>query len=157
MRRFSMNSWTPMIRCGALAGALLLCSTAAQAVLTIGAPWVRPTPERTATDAYMVVTSTEDATLKDARSIFATTVVIRGATGVKTYPQLALPAGVPVVLAPDAFHLVLRGLAHPLSPGDRVPLMLTIETAAGARQVISVNAEVRARSPADDERRAPKR
>ena len=146
-----------MIRRGAIAGVLLLCGTAAQAVLIVGAPWVRPTPERTATDAYMVLTSTEDAMLKDARSIVATTVVIRGATGVKTYPQLALPAGVPVVLAPDALHLVLRGLAHPLNPGDRVPLVLTIETATGARQVISVNAEVRARPPADDERRAAKR
>jgi copper(I)-binding protein len=146
-----------MSRFGALAGVLILCSTVAHAALIVGAPWVRPTPERTATDAYMVLTSTEDAILKDARSIVATTVVIRGATGVKSYPQLALPAGVPVALAPDALHLVLRGLAHPLNPGDRVPLVLTIETATGARQVISVNAEVRAHPPTDDERRAPKR
>ena len=152
-----MNSWIPLNRRGVLAGVLILCSTAAQAVLVVGGPWVRPTPERTATDAYMVLTSTEDALLKEARSIVATTVVIRGATGVKNYPQLALPAGVPVALAPDAFHLVLRGLAHPLNPGDRVPLVLTIETATGARQEISVNAEVRARAPADDERRAAKR
>jgi copper(I)-binding protein len=144
-------------RFAALAAVLILCSTAAQAVLVVSAPWVRPTPERTATDAYMVLTSTDDAVLKDARSIVATTVVIRGATGVKIYPQLALPAGIPVALAPDAFHLVLRGLAHPLNPGDRVPLVLTIETATGARQEISVIAEVRARPPADDERRAPKR
>ena len=146
-----------MIRRVALVGVLLLCSTAAQAVLIVGAPWVRPTPERTATDAYMVLTSTEDAVLKDARSIVATTVVIRGATGVKNYPQLALPAGVPVALAPGAWHLVLRGLAHPLNPGDRVPLVLTIESATGTRQEISVTAEVRARPPADDERRAAKR
>ena len=152
-----MNSWTRMIRCGAFACAVVLCSTAAQAGLTVGAAWVRPTPERTATDAYMVLTSTEDAMLKEARSIVATTVVIRGATGTKTYPQLTLPAGVPVVLAPDTWHLVLRGLVHPLNPGDRVPLVLTIETAKGARQEVSINAEVRTRPPADDERRTPKR
>lgn len=152
-----MESWRPMSRFGALAGVLFLCSTAAQAVLVVGAPWVRPTPERTATDAYMVLTSTEDAMLKDARSIVATTVVIRGATGVRNYPQLALPAGVPVALAPDTFHLVLRGLARPLHAGDRVPLVLTIETANGARQSVSVNAEVRERPPTEDERRAPKR
>jgi copper(I)-binding protein len=147
----------PMLRCGAFAGLLLLCSTAVQAVLIVSAPWVRPTPERAATDAYMVLTSSEGAWLKEARSVVATTVVIRGATGTKTYPQLALPAGIPVMLAPDTFHLVLRGLAHPLNPGDRVPLVLTIETAAGVRQEISVNAEVRARPLAEDERRAPKR
>ena len=63
-----------MSRFGALAGVLVLCSTAAQAVLIVAAPWVRPTPERTATDAYMVLTSSEDAWLKDARSIVATSV-----------------------------------------------------------------------------------
>lgn len=152
-----MRSCTAPMRCCALAAALLLCSTAAQAGLTVGAPWVRPTPDRAATDAYMVLTSTEGAMLKGARSIVATTVVIRGATGVKTFPQLALPAGAPVVLAPDTYHFVLRGLAHPLNAGDRVPLVLTIETATGARQEISVNAEVRARPPSDDERRAPRR
>ena len=152
-----MKSPTLISRRGALAGILLLCSTAAQAVLVVSAPWVRPTPERTATDAYMVLTSSDGAVLKEARSIVATTVVLRGATGVKNYPQLALPAGVPVALAPDAFHLVLRGLAHPLNPGDRVPLVLTIETATGTRQEIAVTADVRARPPADDERRAATR
>ena len=87
----------------------------------------------------------------------ATSVVIRSAaTGARTYPQLALPAGVPVLLAPDAFHLVLRGLAHPLNPGDRVPMVLTIELASGALQEYTVNAEVRARAPAADARPARK-
>jgi len=146
-----------MIRGGALAAVLFLGSAAALAGVTVGAPWVLPTQERTATDAYLVLISAEDAMLKQARSIVATTVVIRGATGTKNYPQLALPAGVRVVLAPDTLHLVLRGLAHPLNPGDRVPLVLTIETATGVRQEISLTAEVRVRPPADDERRAPKR
>jgi periplasmic copper chaperone A len=152
-----MKSRPPTIRRRTLAAVLLLCSTAAQAVLVVSTPWVRPTPDRTATDAYMVLTSTEGALLKGARSVVATTVVIRGATGVKTFPQLALPAGAPVVLASDTYHLVLRGLAHPLNAGDRVPLVLTIETATGARQEISVNAEVRARPPSDGERSAPRR
>ena len=46
----------------------------------------------------------------------------------------------------------LRGLAHPLAVGDRVPPWLTIEAADGSRHVISVDAEVRLRPPADDER-----
>jgi copper(I)-binding protein len=152
-----MKSCSSTMRRCALAVVLLLCSTAVQAVLTVSAPWVRSTSDRTATDAYMVLTSTEAALLKEARSIVATTVVIRGATGVRTFPQLALPAGTPVVLAPDTYHLVLRGLAHPLNPGDRILLMLTIESATGARQEIPVNAEVRVRPPPDDERRAPRR
>lgn len=131
----------------ALVAALLLCATAAQAAVVVAAAWVRPTPDRAATDAYLTLTSSDDAALKEARSVLATSVVIRGATGPKTLPQVALPAGTPVVLAADGVHLVLRGLAHPLAPGDRVPLVLTIESASGARAEIVVNAEVRARAP----------
>ena len=65
----------------------------------------------------------------------------------------AMGCGAPVTGA----VLVLRGLARPLHAGDRVPLVLTIETANGARQSVSVNAEVRERPPTEDERRAPKR
>lgn len=152
-----MHSRTSSLRYCALAGILLWISTAAQAVLIVSAPWVQPTPDRTATAAFMVLTSTEGAVLKDVRSALATSVVIRAAaSGAKTFPQLSLPAGVPVLLAPDSFHLVLRGLAHPLGPGERVPLVLTIETANGSRQEFTVNAEVRLRSPMDDERRARK-
>src|SRR5258708_28501082 len=139
--------------CRALAVAFLLGSTAAQAVFTVNAPWVRPTTERSATEAYMRLASTEGAVLKEVRSALATSVVIRAAGSAGRYlPQLALPAGVPVVLAPDQVRLVLRGLAHPMAVGERVPLVLTIEGADGSRQEIPVNAEVRVRSPIDDER-----
>ena len=143
-------------RC-ALAALLLLAATGAHAVLLVDAAWVRPTQDRASTTAYMSITSSEGAVLKEARSTVATSVVIRSAaTGARTYPQLALPAGVPVLLAPDAFHLVLRGLAHPLNSGDRVPIVLTIELASGALQEYTVNAEVRARTPAADARPARK-
>jgi copper(I)-binding protein len=105
----------------------------------------------------MLLTSTEDAVLKEVRSALATTVVMRAAGGgARTFPQLSLPAGVPVLLAPDSVHLVLRGLAHPLRIGERVPLVLTIETADGSRQQISVNAEVRLSAPTEDPQRARK-
>jgi len=141
--------------CRVLAVAFLLVSTAAHAVFSVNAPWVRPTQERSATEAYMRVTSTEGAVLKEVRSPLATSVVIRAAGSAGRYlPQLALPAGVPVLFAPDQVRLVLRGLAHPMAVGERVPLVLTIEGADGSRQEIPVNAEVRVRSPIDDERRA---
>jgi copper(I)-binding protein len=153
----ALRSRTASVRCCALAGILLLIGTAAQATLTVNAPWVRPTPERAATEAYMVLYSTEDVVLKEVRSALATTVVIRAAgSGARTYPRLSLPAGVPVLLAPDAVRLVLRGLAHPLKIGERVALVLTIETADGSRQEISVNAEVRLSAPTDDLQRARK-
>jgi periplasmic copper chaperone A len=138
--------------------ALLLVCTAAESAVSVVSPWVQPTPDRAATEAYMQLGSSEDAVLKGARSMLATTVVIRAAGAyTKTLPQLALTAGVPVVLAPGAIRLVLRGLAHPLAVGDRVPLVLTIETANGVRQEITVNAEVRLQAPPDDARHAQPR
>ena len=137
-----------------LAGVALLINATAHATVAVHAQWVEPTPDRAATEAYMVLTSTDGAVLKEVRSTIATTVVLRKAgTGTKNLPQLDLPAGVPVALAPDAVHLVLRGLAHPLTVGERVPLLLTVELANGARQEIPVTAEVRLRSPLDDPRR----
>jgi copper(I)-binding protein len=139
----------------ALAVAVMLGSTNAHAVFTVNAPWVRPTTERSATEAYMRLTSTEGAVLKEVRSPIATSVVIRAAGNTRRIlPELALPAGTAVVLAPDEVRLVLRGLAHPLAVGERVPLVLTIEGADGSHVQIPVNAEVRVRSPIDDERRA---
>ena len=139
----------------ALVVALMLASTAAHAVFTVNAPWVRPTTERSATEAYMRLTSTEGAVLKEAKSPIATSVVIRAAGSAhRILPELALPAGTAILLAPDEVRLVLRGLAHPLAVGERVPLVLTIEGADGSHVQIPVNAEVRVRSPIDDERRA---
>jgi copper(I)-binding protein len=68
--------------------------------------------------------------------------------------RVALPAGVVVALRPGAERIVLTGLVHALKPGERVPLTLQIETAAGAREEIAVDAEVRTESPFDAERRA---
>ena len=152
-----MKSSTSTIARCALAGILLLAGAGVRAALLVDAAWVMPTSDRASTTAYMTLTSTEGAVLKEARSTVATSVVIRsGATGARTYPRLALPAGVSVLLAPDAFHLVLRGLAHPLNPGDRVPMVLTIELSSGALQEYTVNAEVRARAPTADARPARK-
>ncbi len=55
---------------------------------------------------------------------------------------------------PGADRIVLTGLAHALKPGERVPITLQIETAAGAREEITVDAEVRTESPFEAERRA---
>jgi len=152
-----MKSRTATLRSHALAGMVLLACTGAQAAPLVDAPWIQATQDRASTAAYMTITSTQSAVLKEARSTVATSVVIRsGATGARVYPRLALPAGVPVLLAPDAFHLVLRGLAHPLNPGDRVPIVLTIELETGALQEYTVNAEVRARAPVADTRPARK-
>jgi copper(I)-binding protein len=134
---------------------LWLVSATAEAVFTVNMPWVRPTAERRETEAYMVLTSSEGAVLRQARSPIAAMVVIRaaGAAGRKL-DQLPLPAGAAVKLAPGEWRLGLIGLSRPLKVAERVPVVLVIEAPDGTRQEIPVNAEVRRHSPIDDERRA---
>ncbi len=125
------------------------------AVLIVSEPWVRPAAHLAATEAYLVITSTEGATLIGARSDAAADVRIyaAGKRAVRI-DRLPLPASQAIKLAPDGLRLGLSGLSRPLKLGDRVALALTIESAEGVRQEIPVNAEVRVRSPIDDERRA---
>jgi periplasmic copper chaperone A len=65
-----------------------------------------------------------------------------------------LPAQAIVPLAPGKAHVALVRLKRTVKLGERVALTLTIEGADGVRQDIPVLAEVRMRSPIDDEMRA---
>jgi copper(I)-binding protein len=125
----------------------------AHALFIVNQPWVKPGAR--STEAYMVLTSTEGATLIGVRSSIAARVSLRGAGAHgPARAALALPAGAAVALRPGADRIVLTGLAHALKPGERVPLTLQIETAAGALEEVTVAAEVRTESPFDAERRA---
>jgi copper(I)-binding protein len=124
----------------------------AHALFIVNQPWVKPGAR--STEAYMVLTSTEGATLVGVSSPIAAQVSLRGpGTRRRARAALALPAGIAVALRPGAHRVVLTGLAHALKAGERVPLTLQIETAAGGREEIAVDAEVRTESPFDAERR----
>ena len=154
MHRRLITSRRVAAACGFSLG---LLAQHASALFVVNQPWVRPAQSTQATEAYMNLTSTEGATLVGAVSAAAGGVAIR-APG-KTAGDLArlpLPAQSLVALAPGGYHLVLRRLVGTLKVGDRVQLTLTIENADGSRQDIGVNAEVRLRSPLDDEMRAHK-
>ena len=139
---------------GCVALALLgLAPLAADAlgVVTVSQPWVRPAGAHAATPAYLVLGSSEAATLVAVRSPLGEVALMRGAARIG---ELALPAGAPLAMSAQGPHLLLRGLARSLARGERVPLTLVLRDAAGAVQEIDVSAEVRLRSPIDDERRA---
>jgi len=123
----------------------------AHALFTVNQPWVKP--GAATSEAYMVLTSTEGATLIGIRSSLAARASLRNARSVPM-ATLALPAGRAVALRPDHEHIVLAGLSRPLKLGDRVPLTLVIESADGVRQEIPVDAEVRKESPYAAELRA---
>jgi len=125
----------------------------ASALFIVNQPWVLPGSMAKSTRAYMNLTSTDGATLLGARSDDARRVSIRFVRAA-TPGGLPLPAKSEVALAPGRDHLVLTGLARTLRIGDRVAISLTVREDGGEVREIVVNAEVRHRSPIDDERRA---
>jgi copper(I)-binding protein len=136
-----------------IAGALV--PLAAEAIYIVNQPWVLPAAKARASEAFMEITSSDGVTLIGARSDAAGSVAIVSPRGnARPVDRLPLPAGKAVLLAPNAYRLRLFPLKRALKLGDRVPLTLTIEAPDGSRQEIPVNAEVRRRSPIDDERRA---
>jgi copper(I)-binding protein len=134
---------------------LAASGTAAQALVVINQPWVKPAGAGRSTEAYMNLTSTEGGTLVAARSdLAAATTLHRPGSDARAAAELALPAGAIVELAPGHYRLSLRRLSRTVKLGDILPLTLTIGSADGAIQEIAVGAVARLRSPVDDERRA---
>ena len=120
-------------------------------VVTVNQPWVRPGAAHAATPLYLVLGSSEAATITAARSPVGEVALMRGQEKIG---EIAIAPGTPLAMTPDGPHLVIRRLAQPLAIGARVPLTLVLRDAAGATRDIEVSAEVRLRSPLDDERRA---
>jgi len=137
----------------AFVGFLASAAFDANALFIVNQPWVKPGTRTT--EAYMVLTSTEGATLIGVRSSIAAQVSLRG-PGLRGRARkgLRLPAGAAIALRPGADRIVLTGLTRALKPGERVVLTLEVETATGTREGIEVAAEVRSESPLDAERRA---
>jgi copper(I)-binding protein len=138
----------------ALAGAIAfaLMASDASALFIVNQPWVRPARKAQTTNAYMNLTSTDGATLLAARSEDAGRIALRSARSTAA-AGLALPAKSEIALAPGHDHLMLTGLTRPLKIGDRINITLTVRDDDGTVHEITVNAEVRLRSPLDDELR----
>ena len=144
-----------LARLPALAGAVAfaLLASDASAMFIVNQPWVHPARKAQTTHAYMNLTSTGGATLVAARSQDARRVSLHSASeGVAG--GLVLPARSEVSLAPGQGHLTLTGLSRALKIGDRINITLTVRDDDGTVQEITINAEVRFRSPVDDERHA---
>ena len=139
----------------ALAGAIAfaLLASDASALFIVNQPWVRPARKAQTTHAYMNLTSTDGATLLCARSEDARRVSLHP-TRSAAAPGLALPAGSEVALAPGHDRLTLSRTTRTLKIGDRVKIILVVRDDDGTVHEIAVNAEVRHRSPIEDERRA---
>jgi periplasmic copper chaperone A len=130
---------------------LALVAAPSWADVTIADAWVRGTvPGQKATGAFMQITSPTDAALVAAASPVAKTVEIHemkmdgGMMRMRAVPQIPLPAGKPVPLAPGGYHVMLMDLAQPLKEGDSVTVTLTFADKDGRKTTQEVKAPVRA-------------
>lgn len=133
-----------------LATTLALHARAA-GVVTVNLPWARPAAMHATTEAYMEITSSENAVIVAAQSPVASRVTIRSSGRGRNASEIALPATTTVILAPHKQRVVLSGLTKPLALGDHVPITLSLKDANGAVQEIAVQAEVRTGSARDQE------
>jgi copper(I)-binding protein len=98
----------------------------------------------------MTVTSSEDAKIVEARSPIAQSTEIHqstlkdGVNHMHPVDTVALPAGKAVELKPGGYHMMLMGIAKPVTAGAKVPIELTIEDRKGKRSKVQVQADVKA-------------
>lgn len=138
---------------GVLAFATLTVVSAndAAAIFVAREAWLRPAAHAGSTEAYVEITSTEGATLVGARSTAAASIEIHAPGASRAaIREIALPPGKTLLLAPNAYRFVLRGLNRPLQLGDRVPLILIVKADDGSQREIALEAEVRMHSATDD-------
>lgn len=133
---------------------LIAMSCAGQS-MTITGVWARATVagQKTA-GAYAELMSASRAALVGAESPAAASIefhtmsVEGGVMRMRRVERIDLPAQKVVKLAPGGLHLMLVGIRQQLKAGDKLPLVLTIESQGGRKTVHKVEAEVRAVSAA---------
>ena len=133
-----------------LALATGLACTSANAGITVSDPWVRGVVAgQTDTGVYMKLTSTSDTTLVGVSSSAARSAQIhemmKHGDMMMMHEVKKLPVSAQGGLDLDSsnYHIMLMGLKKPLAVGEKVPLVLTFQDAAGAQSSVSVQAVVR--------------
>lgn len=139
-----------------LAAALSAGSIAAAGEVQVLAAWARATPGPTAAVYLDLLNNApEPDRLVGASSPLAQRIEFHehgesaGVMTMAAVPDIPLPSGETVRLAPGGRHLMLFGLAQPLRPGQRLALTLvferagtlTVETLTGSAGAIEAPAE----------------
>lgn len=123
--------------------------------VTVKDAWVRaPAPGQRVAGAYMELVSRTPMALTAVASSAAARVELHstsmegGVMKMRPVARIELPAGKAVRLAPGGLHIMLVDIRQPLKPGNRVPLVLTVQSADSAsRDAFTVHAVVRATGP----------
>lgn len=134
-----------------LAAALFTLS--AQAQVTVKDAWVRATvPQQHTSGVFLQIASAGDARLVQVTSPLAEVAELHqmkmdgDIMKMSAVTGIDLPAGKTVALSSGGYHIMLLGLKQQLKQGDSVPLMLVVEGADHKREIVQVNATVRASS-----------
>ncbi|SBW81470.1 transporter [Pseudomonas veronii 1YdBTEX2] len=129
---------------------LLGLAAHASAQVQVSDAWVRATvPGQPSSGAFMTVTADSNSRLLRVASPVAKDVQIHEMSmkddvmRMGPVDSITLPAGTPVKLDPDGYHVMLMGLTGQIKEGDQVPLTLTVENAKGERQTVEVKAAAR--------------
>lgn len=140
----------------ALGLSLLTLAAHASAQVQVSDAWVRATvPGQPSSGAFMTVTADSDSQLLGVASPVAKTVQIHEMSMKDDVMRMGpvnavpLPAGKPVKLDPDGYHVMLMDLNAQIKEGDQVPLTLTVQNAKGEKQTVEVKAEARALNAMD--------
>ena len=142
----------PLPRISAIAAlTLVLLSTAAHAILSINEPWVRAAAHGRSAEFFVKLRSSEGASLSRVDSFAARRVEMRDGDSPNRLARIELPPDTLVELKAGSFHLRMSGLVRRLKLGEHVPVTLVVRTTDGLQQNVYVNAEVRHRSPSEDE------
>ncbi|MDZ5436227.1 copper chaperone PCu(A)C [Pseudomonas fluorescens] len=112
--------------------------------------WVRATVAgQHSTGAFMTLQADTDSKLLNVQSPIAKTVQIHQMSmkddvmRMGQVESVALPAGEPVSLDPNGYHIMLMDLTAQVAEGSKVPLTLTVENAKGEKETIKVEAQAR--------------
>jgi copper(I)-binding protein len=130
--------------------AALAFAGAAQAQVSVTAPWVRATvPAQKSTGAYMHLLSPVPARLVGVSSPVAATVELHQmeAKGdmmkMRQVDGIDLPAGKGVNLASGSYHIMLVGLKRQLKQGEAVQITLQVLGADKKRESVTVRVPVK--------------
>ena len=130
---------------------LATLAVAAHAQVTVTDAWVRGTvAQQKTTGMFFSITSAQGGKLVAASTPVAQDVQLHEMTmkgdvmKMRQVPAIDLPAGKTVKLEPNGLHVMMFGIAYPLSAGEMVPATLTVEDAKGKRETVQLQARVEA-------------
>ena len=145
-----MKFTTKKLKCVLMALVLVAPMAAAQSV-SIANAWARATaPGQKTAGVYLDLRSNSDTAVVAAGSPLAAGAELHsmtmqdGVMRMRPLPRIDLPAGRTVRLAPNGMHLMLVGLKRELKAGEKLPIVLSLQSSGTSLTTLAIEAEVRA-------------